>query len=94
MNWVVVTRPQAEDDVTEAADWYDTQRAGLGDEFVEEILAVFDAPGNKSSSALPPASYQEHPLALSKAVPLSRHLRSDRRKTARDHRYCTSRSSA
>ena len=43
MNWVVVTRPQAEDDVIEAAEWYDTQRAGLGDEFVEEILVVFDA---------------------------------------------------
>ena len=43
MNWVVVTRPQAEDDVIEAAEWYDTQRAGLGDEFVEEILALFDA---------------------------------------------------
>lgn len=43
MNWQVVTRPQAEDDVVEAAGWYDTQRAGLGDEFIEEILAVFDA---------------------------------------------------
>ncbi len=43
MNWQVVARPQAEDDVLEAADWYDSQRAGLGDEFVEEILTVFDA---------------------------------------------------
>jgi toxin ParE1/3/4 len=43
MNWKVVARPQAEDDILEAADWYDTQRSGLGDEFVEEILAVFDA---------------------------------------------------
>jgi len=29
--------------ILEAANWYDTQRAGLGDEFVEEVLAVFDA---------------------------------------------------
>lgn len=43
MNWQVVARPQAESDVVEAADWYDTQRPGLGDEFVEEILEVFDA---------------------------------------------------
>ena len=43
MNWQVVARPQAETDVVEAADWYDTQRAGLGDEFIDEILTVFDA---------------------------------------------------
>ena len=43
MNWKVVARPQAEDDIIEAADWYDSQRAGLGDEFIEEVLAVFDA---------------------------------------------------
>jgi plasmid stabilization system protein ParE len=43
MNWKVVARPQAEDDLIEAADWYDTQRAGLGDEFIEEFIAVFHA---------------------------------------------------
>ena len=42
MKWVVVARPQAEDDVIEAADWYDTQSAGLGDEFIDEILTIFD----------------------------------------------------
>jgi toxin ParE1/3/4 len=42
MKWVVVARPQAEDDVLEAAAWYDARRDGLGDEFIEEILAVFD----------------------------------------------------
>jgi len=43
MNWKVVARPQAEDDVIQAADWYETQRAGLGGEFIEELIAVFDA---------------------------------------------------
>ncbi len=43
MRWKVVARPQAEDDILEAAEWYDTQRSGLGDEFTEEILSVFDA---------------------------------------------------
>jgi hypothetical protein len=43
MKWKVVARPEAEDDILEAANWYDTQRAGLADEFVEEVLAVFDA---------------------------------------------------
>lgn len=41
MSWKVVARPQAEGDITEAADWYDNQSAGLGDEFIDEILAVF-----------------------------------------------------
>src|SRR5262245_31812289 len=43
MKWQVVARPEAEDDVREAARWYDTQREGLGDEFIEEVLTVFDA---------------------------------------------------
>ncbi|HBB94178.1 MAG TPA: hypothetical protein DC054_02195 [Blastocatellia bacterium] len=43
MKWKVVARPEAKNDVLEAANWYDSQRAGLGDEFVEEVLAVFDA---------------------------------------------------
>ncbi|MEW6303154.1 MAG: type II toxin-antitoxin system RelE/ParE family toxin [Verrucomicrobiota bacterium] len=43
MNWRVVVRPEAGDDVAQAAAWYDTCREGLGDEFVEEVLRVFDA---------------------------------------------------
>src|SRR6185369_13623033 len=43
MRWKVVVRPEAKDDILQAADWYDQQRAGLGDEFVEEVIALFDA---------------------------------------------------
>jgi hypothetical protein len=43
MNWKVVARPQAEDDILEAAAWYNTQLTGLGDEFINETLTVFDA---------------------------------------------------
>lgn len=43
MKWEVVARPQAKEDIREAAEWYDTQRAGLGDEFIEEVLTVLDA---------------------------------------------------
>ena len=43
MTWKVVARPQARNDVAEAAEWYDRQREGLGDEFIEEVLEVFDA---------------------------------------------------
>lgn len=42
MNWRVVTRPEVESDVAEAAVWYDSRREGLGAEFVEEVLSVFD----------------------------------------------------
>ena len=43
MNWRVVVRPETGEDVEEAAAWYDGRCAGLGDEFVQEVLAVFDA---------------------------------------------------
>jgi toxin ParE1/3/4 len=43
MKWAVVARPQAGYDLLEAAAWYNTQCAGLGDEFTGEILSVFDA---------------------------------------------------
>jgi mRNA-degrading endonuclease RelE of RelBE toxin-antitoxin system len=43
MKWQVVARPQARDDILEAAEWYDAQREGLGDEFVEEVLRVLNA---------------------------------------------------
>ena len=43
MKWEVVARPQAENDIIEVADWYENQRAGLGDEFIEELVKVFDS---------------------------------------------------
>jgi plasmid stabilization system protein ParE len=43
MNWEVVARPQAQIDIIEAADWYDSHSPGLGDEFIEAILVVFDS---------------------------------------------------
>jgi len=43
MRWRVVTRPQAGDDIIEAANWNDAQQTGLGDEFIDEVLEVFDA---------------------------------------------------
>lgn len=43
MNWRVVVRPEAGEDVADAAAWYDTRQEGLGGRFVEEVLRVFDA---------------------------------------------------
>ncbi len=77
MKWEVVARPQAGADILEAAEWYNTQRVGLGDEFTEEILTVFDALEINPLLHWPPTSNKEHPLALSKKISISRYLRSD-----------------
>ena len=37
MNWRGIIRPNAEADLQEARSWYESQRAGLGDELVDEI---------------------------------------------------------
>jgi plasmid stabilization system protein ParE len=42
MNWQVVARPEAENDVIEIAAWYDSRSEGLGNRFVEEVLVIFD----------------------------------------------------
>jgi toxin ParE1/3/4 len=43
MNWRVIIRPQVEDDVAEAAAWYEARQSGLGSDFVEEVIRVWDA---------------------------------------------------
>ena len=40
MNWRVIIRPNAEVDLRKAWSWYETQRAGLGDELLIEIGAA------------------------------------------------------
>lgn len=42
MNWRVVLRPEALNDIEAAADWYETRCQGLGDEFIKEVLSVLD----------------------------------------------------
>jgi len=43
MKWRVEFRPEVEQDVAEAAGWYEARQPGLGAEFVEEIIRVWDA---------------------------------------------------
>jgi len=43
MNWRVVIRPEVEQDVAEAAKWYEAREAGLGAQFVEEVIRVWDS---------------------------------------------------
>jgi toxin ParE1/3/4 len=42
MKWRVELRPEVEQDVAEAAAWYDSKQSGLGQEFVREIIHVWD----------------------------------------------------
>ena len=39
----LIIRPEAEDELTEAFDWYEERSAGLGSEFLISVNAVFDA---------------------------------------------------
>ena len=43
MKWRVEIRPEVELDVAEAASWYARREPGLGAEFVEEVIRVWDA---------------------------------------------------
>jgi hypothetical protein len=90
MKWVVVARPQAEDDVLEAAAWYDTQLDGLGDQFIEEILAVFHLLEINPLLNCRRHSTKNIRWPLSQAISLSSHLRSKRREEVGD--YCCSNS--
>jgi len=35
MKYVLVFRPEVGDDLRDAYDWYESQQAGLGDEFID-----------------------------------------------------------
>ena len=41
MTFDVRIRPEAEQDMTEAASWYEQQQRGLGQDFLDEALAAF-----------------------------------------------------
>jgi plasmid stabilization system protein ParE len=41
MKWRIEFRPEVEQDVAEAAAWYESRQAGLGAEFIEEIIEVW-----------------------------------------------------
>ncbi|RYD23621.1 MAG: type II toxin-antitoxin system RelE/ParE family toxin [Verrucomicrobiaceae bacterium] len=42
MSWLVEFRPEVHEDVTVTAAWYESRESGLGGEFVEEIIAVWE----------------------------------------------------
>jgi plasmid stabilization system protein ParE len=42
MNWRVEFAPGVERDVSEAADWYESRQPGLGIQFLEEVIQIWD----------------------------------------------------
>jgi len=42
LNYTIHIRPDAEIDIEEAAIWYEKQREGLGNEFLDEVQATLD----------------------------------------------------
>jgi len=42
MNYVVVFRPKAHDELNEAYTWYESQQSGLGDEFLDCVDDVIN----------------------------------------------------
>ena len=41
MSWKVTFRPEVEDDVAQAAGWYERRQPGLGAEFVEDVIRTW-----------------------------------------------------
>jgi len=52
MNYVLVFRPEVQEEVNQAYDWYEKQKLGLGDEFLDSVEQTL----NRVSSM--PESYQ------------------------------------
>ena len=52
MNYVLVFRPEVQEEVNEAYNWYEKQKLGLGDEFLDAVEQTL----NRVSSM--PESYQ------------------------------------
>jgi toxin ParE1/3/4 len=42
MSVPIVVRPEVEQDLRSAQDWYDARREGLGDEFSTQVSEMFD----------------------------------------------------
>ena len=40
MKWLLLVRPEAERDLVKTRDWYERQRVGLGEEWINEVAAT------------------------------------------------------
>lgn len=57
MSWRLDFRPEVENDVTDAAEWYESREPNLGAEFVEEVIRAWN-----SIAAQPLLGSRRHPL--------------------------------
>ncbi len=39
--FLVLTKPEADDDILDAAEWYESQQHGLGNKFLDDLETVF-----------------------------------------------------
>ena len=86
MRWRVEFRPEVEQDVAQAALWYESKEPGLGIDFVEEVIAVWDR--LEENPLLRCRQHaKKHPLVLSRPYSVSHYLRSIR---VRTHCRCRS----
>ncbi|MDZ8032959.1 MULTISPECIES: hypothetical protein [unclassified Nostoc] len=40
MNYVLVFRPEVREELNDAHSWYESQKPGLGDEFLERMMSM------------------------------------------------------
>ena len=67
MNWRIIVRPAAEEDVQAACRWYESERSGLGKELLDEIsLAIFLL---RKNPELRPVDYRGFRRALLRRFP-------------------------
>ena len=43
MNWSIIIRPEAENDLSESYNWYENQRFGLGNEYILRVEAALES---------------------------------------------------
>ncbi len=43
MTWTLLFRPEIENDIVEASNWYESKQLNLGREFLKEISVVWDS---------------------------------------------------
>jgi plasmid stabilization system protein ParE len=60
-------RPEAEQDIEEAADWYEQQRSGLGNDFLDEVMRTFSK--ISAQPALYPTLHRDTHRALTLRFP-------------------------
>ncbi|MBS0501162.1 MAG: type II toxin-antitoxin system RelE/ParE family toxin [Burkholderiaceae bacterium] len=75
MTLELFVRPDAEQDLEHAAAWYEQQRPGLGDEFLDEVLRTFQSIAE--FPALYPVVHRSTRRALTRRFPFGVYYRVD-----------------